>query len=157
MASLATSWTEHESVAPAAAQREKSQSIQSFPGEEIYFWTKKIDNASVDPRHDPAFLKRLWRLVTVAMFVLVFGLGYAVPIVTRSVVNMEIRKLEQEIAAAEKLHETLSVEYAKKRTPASLEQSAGSYIHVDPKLEVRVPPSPDGSLAMGRIAPSEPR
>lgn len=154
MASLATTWTEREQAAPAAAQQERALGIQAFPGEEIYFWTKKIDNARAEPRNDPAFFNRLWRMVTVWAFVLIFGLGYAVPSAWRLAANMEIQKLESELRAAEGAHRRLELEYAARRAPASLEKSLGAYVAVNPKTEIHLPQTAEQRLALRRAAPA---
>lgn len=155
MASLATTWTDQEQTAPAAAQQDKSLGIQAFPGEEIYFWTKRIDNARAEPRNDPAFFQRLWRLVSVWMFVLTFGLGYAVPSAYRFAANMEIQKLEAELRTAEKKNEQLKLEYAARRSPASLDKAAGTYVYIDPRIDIHLPQVAEKRLAYRRTAASE--
>lgn len=155
MASLATTWMEQDQTAPAAAHRERALGIQAFPGEEIYFWTKKIDNARAEPRTDPAFFHRLWRMVTVWTFVLVFGLGYAVPSAWRFAANMEIQKLEAELRMAEAANRRLDLEYAARRTPASLEKNAGAYVSLNPRTDIHLPQVADKRLALRRAPAPE--
>lgn len=155
MASLATTWMEQDQTAPVAAQQEKALGIQAFPGEEIYFWTKRIDNARAEPRTDPAFFQRLWRLVSVWMFVLIFGLGYAVPSAYRFAANIEIQKLEAELRAAEQANDRLKLEYAARRSPASLDKNAGAYVYVNPRIDIHLPQVAEKRLAYRRTAAPE--
>lgn len=155
MASLATTWMEQDRTAPAVAQQERALVIQAFPGEEIYFWTKKIDNARAEPRTDPAFFQRLWRAVTVWMFVLVFGLGYAVPSAYRFAANMEIQKLEADLRAAEKVNDRLKLEYAARRSPASLERNPGTYVYLNPRIDIHLPQVAEKRLAYRRAPAPE--
>ncbi len=143
MASLATPWMEDQTAMAAAfeAPREDSFQIRPFPGEDVYFWTKSIDNARVDQRNDPAFLNKVWRMVTVALVVAIFGLGFAAPAALRVMAGIEAQKLEKQLHGLQLAQRELALRLDAKRSPVILDRPGASpWNYSTPRNDVHLPP-----------------
>jgi hypothetical protein len=138
MASLAISL---EPQRPNQSQPPESEyRIRPFPSEDIYFWTKRIDNSRVERRRDPRFLDRVWRMVTLALVVTIAGLGYAVPGAYRLLAGAEVEALRTQLAGMERQYKELALRYDGKRSPANLGKAPGKYIPANPRNDIHLPP-----------------
>lgn len=146
MTSLAT-WLETPRT-DAQVEMDDPFEIRAFPCEDIFFWTKNIDNSRVEQRRDPRFLGRVWRMVTAAVFVVVLGIGYGVPNAYRLLAGVEIQGLETELARLDARRQQLSVQYSAMRSPAVLEKrGAGRYVATNSSNDIHLPPPPDARVA----------
>lgn len=127
-------------IPTGSAAPENEYRIPPFPGDDIYFWTKRIDNSRVEQRRDPHFLDKVWRMLTIALVVTIAGVGYAVPNAYRLLVGAEIQMLRAQLAGMEQQQRELTLRYDGKRSPANLGKAGGKYVPANPRNDIHLPP-----------------
>ncbi len=141
-------------MAPAMSG-EWSQPVDTFrlrplPGEDVYFFSKKIDNSRVVREADPAARRKQWKAgikgVAVAAVLILLLMPKALGLVAGYQVHQLAR--EHEKLANEKM--VLELEEARLLSPDRLEQLARELqlVNPDPKRVVTLNPKVDSALAL---------
>jgi cell division protein FtsL len=127
----------------------ESFELRALPAEDVYFYSKRIDNSRVVRQADPQ--ARGDCLATIGAACLLIGLlaTAAAPKLGGILSGYQLQALEQERLRLTNEYRVLEVEEAALRSPARLEQLARERNLVQPSPEqiVHLDPRADGSLA----------
>jgi hypothetical protein len=157
MATLA-SWYEDETEAGSHGSAEGKESrstgdphrLRAFPGEDVCFWVKTIDNSKVVRPADPQLLEACWRFISVASLVVILVVGLLLPHAYGMLAGYKLHKLQKEHETLLREREALELDETRLLSPQRLEELAALQAYVDPPPEkvVYLGPQDDRSLAM---------
>jgi len=112
--------------------------IPAFPNEDVYFYTKHIDNSRVLREADPAVRKICWRLIGSSFAFAVLVIALLLPSMNRLMAGYKMEALRQERQRLELDRAGLELEETKLLSPARLEQLARMQRFIDPAPEAVV-------------------
>jgi len=141
-------------IAPAA-NGEWEQPIDSYrlrplPSEDVYFFSKKIDNSRVVRESDPAARRKAWKAGAKGFAAAGLVIILLMPRALSMVAGYQIHLLARDHDRLVNERAALQLEEAKLQSPERLEQLARdlNLITPDPKRVVVLNPKSEGALAM---------
>lgn len=156
MASLATliEWITatagvREATEAGHATADEEYQIRAFPNEDIYFWTRPIDNSRVMPQAEPRATKAAWSSIAASLAFVAALFLLLLPVALNVSAGYRLHALEREAEALRNEQALLEQEEAELLSPARLAELAAMQTLVDPAPEelVPLPPSADGEWA----------
>jgi cell division protein FtsL len=160
MATLAAIFRRVETAAPAQTPVQEfwseqaevnSWQLRPLPCEDVYFWSKKIDNARLVREADPAAGRRAWKAGLQAACIVAALVALVMPKALGMVAGYRIHMLAQERERLRSERTVLQLEEARLLSPERLEQLARQYGLVNPDVKhvvfLNAKPA-DGALAM---------
>lgn len=156
MASLATliEWITatagvRESAEAGRAAADGEYQIRTWPNEDIYFWTRPIDNSRVMPQAVPHATRAAWKSIAASMAFVAALFLFLLPVALNVSAGYRIHALEREAESLRNEQALLEQEEAEMLSPARLAELAVMQTLVDPAPEELVPlqPSTDGEWA----------
>lgn len=136
MASIAAVWNkimDRERAGRADAATGTGARVRPFANEDIYFYTKRIDNSKVRREIDPAAGQACWKMigtVTAAAVLVVFVL---MPSAYGLLAGYQIEELRQEAQRLETERAGLEIEQAALVSPARMRELAKEQHFIDPE------------------------
>jgi len=143
---------EPRAARPAAG--EASARVRAFANEDIYFFTKNIDNLDVVREADPQARGTCWKLIGSAVAAVVLLIGVLLPSAYSLLAGYQIQALRQEEQRLATEQSSLELQEAQLVSPARMEELAREQQFIDPPsqkvvyLETKSP-----SFAMNRTMP----
>jgi cell division protein FtsL len=161
MGTLATYFRKDEAViysdeAPAAArpqrrrQQEDPYRLRALPNEDVYFYSKRIDNSRILKEKDPRAAKECWSAIGAFAVLAVLLAGALAPSVWGTFAGYQLQALKQERQRLMDERTGLEVQEATLVSPARLEKLARAQKLLEPApgQVVHLDPQTDGALAM---------
>jgi len=153
MATLANifHWAFDRSIEPVRDLRPGSASapIPHFANEDIYFFTKRIDNSRVVRSSDPKAHRNCWKLMGSAGAAVILLIGVLLPGAYSLMAGFQVQSLRQEEQRLATEHASLELEEAQQVSPARMEELARIQQFIDPpSAKVVYLDSKNGSLAL---------
>jgi cell division protein FtsL len=124
--------------------------LRTLPGEDVYFFSKRIDNSRVIRQADPEARGDCATAIGAACVLVVLLATAAAPKLGGVLAGYQVQALEQERQQLLNEYRVLEVEEAALRSPARLEQLARqrNLVQPTPAQIVHLDPKADGSLAL---------
>lgn len=126
---------------------ETSTRVRAFANDDIYFYTKRIDNSGVVRTADPKARGVCWKLIGSAGAAVILLIGVLLPGAYSLLAGYQIQSLKQEQARLTAEQASLELEEAQLVSPARMEQLAKDQQFVDPPSEKVVYLNKGGALA----------
>jgi len=126
MATLATFFRQNDAMAMGAEQRNTVRAqldafqLRALPNDDIYFYSKKIDNSRVVRQADPGARGECWAAVGAAGVLLVLGASIIAPHVGAVLAGYKLEALKQERQSLVDRKRDLDVREAGLLSPARL-------------------------------------
>jgi hypothetical protein len=120
----------HQEDAIAAEQRETARAqadpflLRALPNDDIYFYSKKIDNSRVIRQADPQAKSECWSVVGSAAVLLMLGLSLIAPHVGSILAGYKLEALKQDRQSLVNQKRDLDVQEAGLLSPARLNELA---------------------------------
>ena len=146
--------SEEQSAAQTRAafpQHGPSARLRSFPNEDIYFYTKRIDNTDVIREADPKASGACWKMIGTAGAAVVLLIGVLLPSAYGLLAGFQIQSLRQEGERLATEQASLELQEARLLSPARMEELARIQQFIDPEPQKVVyldSAKGGGSLAM---------
>ncbi len=138
-----------ERVQPSRAV-DTSIRVPVFPNEDIYFFSKRIDNSQVARESDPKARGTCWKLIGSAGLAVVLLIGVLLPSAYGLMAGFEIQSLRQEAQRLATEQTSLELKEATLLSPARMEELARMQQFIDPPAQKVVYLDSKSSLAMNR-------
>jgi hypothetical protein len=141
-------------VRTSSHARSKAQSFRklpAFPGEELYFEAKPIDNSMVVRAHDPGEQKSSWRAAGAVVTGALIFTGLLLPGAYRMVAGMQVHQLRDEQDHLRREIAELRALEARHTNLKKLEEVAKNQDLIDPAPEMVQHLTPKGSYAMNDL------
>ena len=125
--------------------------LRPLPSEDVYFYTKKIDNSRVVHEADPAARRRAWQAGLKGIAVAGLLIMLLVPRALETVAGYRIHALAADHDRLVNQMAVVSLEEAQLKSPERLQQLAGQLrlVNPDPRRVVMLNSAkPDSALAM---------
>jgi hypothetical protein len=161
MATLATYFRKDESViyseesSAVAAARPVARPtdpyrLRALPNEDVYFFSKSIDNSRLLKQKDPRATKECWSTIGAFAVLAVLLAGALAPSVGGTFAGYQLQALKQERQRLMDERSTLEVDEAVLLSPERLEKLARAQKLLEPApgQVVHLDPHADGSLAL---------
>ena len=162
MATLATHFRKEDAViygegasaAPARRPAPRAAAdpyrLRMLPNEDVYFFSKRIDNSRILKEKDPGAPKECWSAIGAFGVMAILLTTALAPSVAQTVAGYQLQSLKQEHQRLMDERSTIEVEEAALLSPARLEILARARKLLEPTAGqiVHLEPSADGSLAM---------
>ena len=161
MATLATYFRKDETViyseetSQVAAARPVARPadpyrLRALPNEDVYFFSKSIDNSRLSKQKDPRATKECWSTIGAFAVLAVLLAGALAPSVGGTFAGYQLQALKQERQRLMDERSTLEVEEAALLSPERLEKLARAQRLLEPApgQVVHLDPHADGSLAL---------
>jgi hypothetical protein len=160
MATLATYFRKDETViyseeSSAVAARPVARPadpyrLRALPNEDVYFFSKSIDNSRLLKQKDPRAAKECWSTIGVFAVLAVLLAGALAPSVGGTFAGYQLQALKQERQRLIDERSSLEVEEAVLLSPERLEKLARAQKLLEPApgQVVHLDPHADGSLAL---------
>lgn len=161
MATLATYFRKDETVvyseesSAVAAARPVARPadpyrLRALPNEDVYFFSKSIDNSRLLKQKDPRAAKECWSTIGVFAVLAVLLAGALAPSVGGTFAGYQLQSLKQERQRLIDERSSLEVEEAVLLSPERLEKLARAQKLLEPApgQVVHLDPHADGSLAL---------
>jgi hypothetical protein len=142
-----------ESAARTATRRVSDlNALRALPNEDVYFFTKRIDNSRVVRQADPMARARDWKLVGGAGFAAVCLIATLLPSAYGLMAGYQLSSLKQQQQLLTTERARLELEEARLMSPDRLQELARMQEFVDPSPSrtVYLTPNNDQSLALNR-------
>lgn len=145
-----TAWPRVEAKAHAQAQvqaRANPYALRELPGENVFFYSKRIDNSRLVRAADPASGGTCWTAIGASSAVAALLLSILVPSLGGILAGYRIQSLRAEQQQLVNERRVLELQESRLLSPARLEQLAGDRNLSNPAAGqvVRLEGSPDGS------------
>jgi hypothetical protein len=161
MATLATYFRKDETViyseetSQVAAARPVARPadpyrLRALPNEDVYFFSKSIDNSRLSKQKDPRATKECWSTIGAFAVLAVLLAGALAPSVGGTFAGYQLQALKQERQRLMDERSTLEVDEATLLSPERLEKLARAQRLLEPApgQVVHLDPHADGSLAL---------
>lgn len=125
--------------------------LPAFPGEDLYFETKSIDNSMVVRADDPAQRKTSWRAAGAVVTGALIFTGLLLPGAYRMVAGMQVHQLRDEQDQLRREIAELRALEARHTNLKKLEEVAKNQDLIDPAPEMVQHMTPKGSYAMNGL------
>jgi hypothetical protein len=119
-----------EARAPRAAST--SNRVRAFANEDIYFYTKRIDNSGVVREADPQARGTCWKLIGSVVAAAVLLIGVLLPSAYSLLAGYQIQALQQEQQRLATEQASLELQEAQLISPARMEELAREQQFIDP-------------------------
>ena len=106
--------------------------IRAVPNEQVFLYTKRIDNPEVLREADPVASRACWKMMGSSITAVAIVVGLLAPSVYGLLAGYRLEALKQEKQRLEMTVSALQLEEAKLLSPARLEQLARVQRYVDP-------------------------
>ena len=154
MATLATRYDRYfdRGVERAQTARTADTSIRVpvFPNEDIYFFSKRIDNSQVVRESDARARGTCWKLIGSVGLAVVLLIGVLLPSAYGLMAGFEIQSLRKEAQRLATEQTSLQLDEATQLSPARMEELARMQQFIDPPAQKVVYLDSKSSLAMNR-------
>ncbi len=156
MATLATFFRQNDAMAMAAERRDRVRAqsdafqLRALPNDDIYFYSKRIDNSRVVRQPDPGARGECWSAVGAAGVLLVLGVSIVAPHVGAVLAGYKLETLKQERQSLIDRKRDLDVKEAGLLSPERLNALARERSLTSPASDQVIhldPMSVDGSFA----------
>jgi hypothetical protein len=153
MATVATFFrrTEIAALERAAVRAEADPwELRELPNEDVFFYSKRIDNSRVVRQADPKSRSDCWSVIAAVCLAAALLTGALAPSVGKVLAGYQLQALEAEHQRLTDELRVLEVQEAELRSPARLEQLARERQLVQPAIGqiVHLDAEPDASLAL---------
>ena len=160
MATLATYFKKNEAViyseetsqvaARPVARPADPYRLRALPNEDVYFFSKAIDNSRLSKQKDPRATKECWSTIGAFAVLAVLLAGALAPSVGGTFAGYQLQALKQERQRLMDERSTLEVDEATLLSPERLEKLARAQRLLEPApgQVVHLDPHADGSLAL---------
>ena len=157
MATLATFFRRAEAVAStepgvrqAAVSHADPYRLRALPNEDVFLYSKRIDNTRLVREADPKSRAECWSTLGAACIVVLLLTSVLAPSVASILAGYKIQELRKEEQRLVDEQRVLALEEARLRSPARLEQLARGQQLVAPARDqiVHLDGKADGSLAL---------
>jgi hypothetical protein len=125
--------------------------LPAFPGEELFFEAKPIDNSMVVRAHDPGEQKSSWRAAGAVLTGALIFTGLLLPGAYRMVAGMQVHQLRDEQDQLRREIAELRALEARHTNLKKLEEVAKNQDLIDPAPEMVQHLTPKGSYAMNDL------
>ncbi len=124
--------------------------LRSLPNEDVYFFTKKIDNSRLVRQADPRARRKCWNAIGVSSVGALVLMLLLLPNVLGMIAGYQIHALEQQRVTLNNEKSALELEEARLLSPQRLEELARMLQFVDPAPSqvMFLNPKADGALAL---------
>lgn len=124
--------------------------LRPLPSEEVYFYSKRVDNSRLVREADPAARRRQWKSLGKGFAAAGLLILLVIPKTLVTVAGYELHGLERERIRLVNEKAVLELEEARLRSPERLEQLARQYnlVNPDPKRVMVLNPKGEGALAL---------
>jgi len=140
-----------DTAASTRTERCDAYKLRTLPNEDVYFFSKRIDNSRVVRQADPRSRSRDWKLIGGAGVAAAALIGVLLPSAYGYMAGYQISRLQQENRRLATERSRLELEEAKLVSAERLQQLADLQKFVDPASDRTVYlPRNDSSLAMNR-------
>jgi len=119
-----------ETRTPRAAST--SNRVRAFANEDIYFYTKRIDNSGVVREADPQARGTCWKLIGSVVAAAVVLIGVLLPSAYSLLAGYQIQALQQEQQRLATDQASLELQEAQLISPARMEELARQQQFIDP-------------------------
>ncbi len=126
--------------------------LPAFPGEQLYFEAKAIDNSMVVRANDPGQQKSSWRAAGVVVTGALIFTGLLLPGAYRMVAGMHFHQLRDEQSQLQREIAELRALEARHTNLKTLEQVAKNQDLIDPEPNMVQRLTPKGSYAMNDLS-----
>jgi hypothetical protein len=163
MATLATFFKRSDAVGMAAGRRETIRAqvdpfrLRALPNDDIYFYSKRIDNSRVIRQADPAARGECWSAVGAAAILLMLGLSIIAPHVGSVLAGYKLEALKQERQSLVNERRELDVKEAGLLSPERLTELARARNLTSPSSDQVIhldTPSLDSNFARNQTPPA---
>jgi hypothetical protein len=158
MAALATAYSRLTGKdAPRGPVRENTTApLRIFPGEDIYFFVKRIDNSRVVRQADPKAGGVCWKMIGSVGVAAMLLIGVLLPSAYGLLAGYQLQSLKEEAKRLATQQASLELQEAQLLSPARMEELARMQQFIDPEPQkVVYLDSKDGSsVAMNQKAAS---
>jgi hypothetical protein len=126
--------------------------LRTLPGEDVYFFSKRIDNSGVERQPNPRTRRSCWSAAAV-MCVCggILAAGVAAPRIANTLAGYKVEALKQEQQRLLDERKILQVEEAGLLSPARLDALAPIHHLVPPKSDQLFPLDPKAEPAMAAL------
>ncbi len=138
-------------TAPRGHAHTTRRKLPAFPGEDLYFEAKAIDNSMVVRADDPAQRKTSWRAAGAIVTGALIFTGLLLPGAYRMVAGMQIHQLRDEQDQLHREIAELRALEARHTNLNKLEQVAKTQDLIDPAPQMVQHLTPKGSYAMNSL------
>jgi hypothetical protein len=140
---------------PALNREPDSPRIRAFANEDVFFFTKRIDNSQIVRQQDPAAGRVCWGMIGASMAGAVAIVAVMLPALYGSFAGYELEKLRQERADLNHERVLLELQEARFLNPRHLQELADkqSFVDPDPRKIVYLDGKADGVEAKRMTAP----
>jgi hypothetical protein len=131
-----------------------SHRIRAFANEDVFFFTKQIDNSRIVRQHDPAAGRVCWGMIGASMAGAVAIVAVMLPALYSAFAGYKLEELRVERARLTHDHVLLDLQEAKFLNPRHLQELADkqSFVDPDPRKIVYLDYKQDGAVAK-RLTP----
>lgn len=162
MSALAQVYNQQEYTAPSQNRRTRASArgrasgagrrkLPAFPGEDLYFEAKPIDNSMVVRADDPAQRKTSWRAACAILTGALIFTGLMLPGAYRMVAGMQIHQLRDEQVQLHREIAELRALEARHTNLNKLEEVAKAQELIDPAPQMVQHLTPRGAYAMNGL------
>lgn len=134
----------------AKPQRDERFRVRRIPGENLYFFTKTIDNSRVVRERDPKARGAQWRLMAATLGGAALLITVLLPSAYTFIAGHELQDLKQKREQLLAERRRLEVQEAQLLTPARLEQYAENQKLTDPGNKIYLAGEKSGTEASNR-------
>ncbi|MBZ5593371.1 MAG: cell division protein FtsL [Acidobacteriia bacterium] len=134
----------------AAAQPADPYRLRALPNENVYFFSKSIDNSRLQKQKDPRAAKECWSAIGAFAALAILLAGALAPSVGGTFAGYQLQALKQERQRLVDERSRLEVDEAALISPERLERLAHAQRLLEPApgQVIHLEPHTDGSLAM---------
>ncbi len=162
MSAVAYEYTQEQHAAPQKKRRNRAAArgrasantrckLPAFPGEDLYFEAKAIDNSMVARADDPAQRKSSWRAAGAVVTGALIFTGLMLPGAYRMVAGMQIHQLrDEQVQLSREIAELRALE-ARHTNLKKLEEVANAQELIDPAPQMVQHLTPRGAYAMNGL------
>lgn len=151
---LSTAQDQHNSRSHARSRSKANafRKLPTFPGEELYFEAKAIDNSMVVRANDPSQQKSSWRAAGAVITGALIFTGLLLPGAYRMVAGMHVHQLRDEQSQLQREIAELRALEARHTNLQTLEQMAKKQDLIDPEPNMVQRLTPKGAYAMNDLS-----
>jgi hypothetical protein len=113
-------------------ERTELYKLRPIPNEDVYFYSKNIDNSRLVREEDPEAAKRAWKMIGGATALSILAILLSLPSLMNVMAGMQIHALQNEQKALLGRHDAIELEEAKFMNPSRMKQYAKEQGLVDP-------------------------
>ena len=139
----------------SASQQDRVEALNAFrvrpiPNEDVYFFSKKIDNSQVVRQADPGAARKCWGALGISWLGVLVVMACLLPHLLGMIAGYQIYLLERDHTTLVNEKATLELEEATLLSPQRMEELAREMLLVDPAPEQVhfINPQADSALAL---------